>query len=75
MSTTQVAKRAPARQRWIFPEENAREAEALAREARLPLLIAELLLARGIRDALSADRFLNPHFDQLLDPFSMLGIW
>ena len=73
MSTTPVDSVAP-RQRWIFPEENAPAAEILAREAHLPLLIAELLLARGIRDAHSAGEFLNPAFDQLLDPFSMLGM-
>jgi single-stranded-DNA-specific exonuclease len=80
VSTTQAGRatieteRATPRQRWIFPEENALEAEALAREAQLPLLIAELLTARGIRDPHSANQFLNPHFDQLLDPFSVLGM-
>jgi single-stranded-DNA-specific exonuclease len=73
VSTAQAA-RAASRQHWIFPDENTLDAEALAREAQLPLLIAGLLLARGIRDAQSAGLFLNPTFDQLLDPFSMLGM-
>jgi single-stranded-DNA-specific exonuclease len=60
--------------RWIFPEHDSDKAAALAREAGLPLLIAELLLARGIRSAADAQAFLHPHFDQLLDPYSMLGM-
>jgi single-stranded-DNA-specific exonuclease len=67
-------RRAAARQRWIFPEIDALEAAALARDAQLPLLIAELLLARGIRGVQAAQQFLHPHFEQLLDPFSMLGM-
>jgi single-stranded-DNA-specific exonuclease len=66
--------RATPRQRWIFPEVNALQAAALARDAQLPLLIAELLVARGIGDAHAAEQFLHPHFDQLLDPYSMLGM-
>jgi single-stranded-DNA-specific exonuclease len=68
------AVRATPRQRWIFPEVNALQAAALARDAQLPLLIAELLVVRGIGDAKAAEQFLHPHFDQLLDPYSMLGM-
>jgi single-stranded-DNA-specific exonuclease len=63
-----------ARQRWIFPEVDAAQASALARETQIPLLVAELLLARGIGDAHAAQQFLSPHFDHLLDPYSMLGM-
>ena len=62
------------RQRWIFPEFDSLEAAALAQSRQLPLLIAELLVARGIRDAHAAEQFLHPHFAQLLDPYSMLGM-
>ncbi len=46
----------------------------LARQAGLPLLIAELLVARGVRNTAEADRFLRPQLDQLLDPYSMHGM-
>jgi single-stranded-DNA-specific exonuclease len=60
--------------RWILPEGDPRKAADLAREAGLPLLIAELLVARGIANAAEAERFLHPQFDHLHDPYSMLGM-
>ena len=60
--------------RWIFPEKRKEGAADLARAAGLPLLIAELLAARGIRSAAEAEEFLHPKIDQLLDPCSMLGM-
>jgi len=50
------------------------EASLLARDAQLPHLVSELLLARGIRSAAEAEQFLNPRIEDLLDPFSMLGM-
>jgi len=49
-------------------------AAALARDARLPLLIAELLAARGAGTAEAARTFLTPSLDHLLDPYSMRGM-
>jgi single-stranded-DNA-specific exonuclease len=46
----------------------------LASEAKIPPLLAELLLARGIRTAAEAEQFLNPRIEDLLDPYSMLGM-
>ena len=60
--------------RWILTECDTDAARALAREAGLPLLIAELLVARGVRTAAEAERFLHPQFDHLHDPYSMLGM-
>jgi single-stranded-DNA-specific exonuclease len=60
--------------RWILSESDPRAAGALAREAGLPLLIAELLVARGVRTAAEAERFLHPQFEHLHDPYSMLGM-
>jgi len=60
--------------RWILFQSDPTTAGALAREAGLPLLIAELLVARGVRNAAEAERFLHPQFDHLLDPYSMLGM-
>ena len=60
--------------RWILSESDPGAAGALAREAGLPLLIAELLVARGVRTAAEAERFLHPRFEHLHDPYSMLGM-
>ncbi len=40
----------------------------------MPLVLAELLLARGITEAGQAFIFLNPEADQLSDPFLMMGM-
>src|SRR5208283_3006999 len=42
--------------------------------ARLPLVLAELLVARGITQAAEAFAFLNPELAHLHDPFLMLGM-
>ncbi|MGB0064544.1 MAG: single-stranded-DNA-specific exonuclease RecJ [Terracidiphilus sp.] len=62
------------RQRWIVAEQQPEAAAALAREARLPLVVAELLVARGITQAAEAFAFLNPEPAHLHDPFLMLGM-
>jgi single-stranded-DNA-specific exonuclease len=62
------------RQRWIIAENDQTSAESLAKEARLPHVLAELLVARGITTAHDAFVFLNPDTDHLRDPFLMLGM-
>jgi len=62
------------RQRWSFASPHQVEAEALARTARLPLVLAELLTARGITQPAEAHRFLNPEISHLHDPLLMLGM-
>ncbi len=80
MSTTgagreaHLAQRTLPRQRWIVAEPQTEAAASLAREARLPLVLAELLVARGIAQAAEAFAFLNPEPAQLHDPFLMLGM-
>jgi single-stranded-DNA-specific exonuclease len=49
-------------------------AEALARAAHLPAVLAELLAARGVTDAQQAHSFLNPDISHLHDPLLMLGM-
>ncbi|MDR3404417.1 MAG: DHH family phosphoesterase, partial [Chthoniobacter sp.] len=58
----------------MFVETDRPAAEALAKEARLPLVLAELLIARGITDSTAAYAFLNPEVSHLNDPFLMLGM-
>ncbi len=62
------------RQRWVLAEPHTEESAAFAREARLPLVLAELLVARGITQAAEAFAFLNPELAHLHDPFLMLGM-
>jgi single-stranded-DNA-specific exonuclease len=61
-------------QRWLLTEPNHELSASLAREARLPLVLAELLVARGITTAAEASVFLNPEPSHLHDPFLMLGM-
>ena len=62
------------RQRWSFVEPHPAEATALAKAARLPQVLAELLVARGIVQPADAFAFLNPELGHLHDPFLMLGM-
>ena len=61
-------------QRWIFAEPHPAEAAALAKAARLPQVLAELLVSRGIANASQAYAYLNPSPAHLNDPFLMLGM-
>jgi len=61
-------------QRWLLAEPHPGQSASLAREARLPLVLAELLVARGITTAAEAFAFLNPEPAHLHDPFLMLGM-
>lgn len=59
--------------RWITGTSSPAAAD-LARNGQIPLLVADLLAARGIQSAEEAERFLHPKMEHLLDPFSMLGM-
>ncbi|MGD0787938.1 MAG: single-stranded-DNA-specific exonuclease RecJ [Terracidiphilus sp.] len=62
------------RQRWTLAEPHPEAAAALAKAARLPVVLAELLVARGITQPAEAYAFLNPEPAHLHDPFLMLGM-
>jgi len=62
------------RQRWIIGTAHPDQARELAQSARLPLVLGELLIARGITEPGQAFAFLNPDISQLHDPFLMLGM-
>ena len=62
------------RQRWTLPTCPNENAAALARDAKIPPLIAGLLIARDVRTPAEAEHFLHPCIEHLLDPFSMLGM-
>jgi single-stranded-DNA-specific exonuclease len=61
-------------QRWVLAEQRPDESAALAREARLPQVLAELLLARGAATPAQAFAFLNPEPAHLHNPYLMLGM-
>jgi len=61
-------------QRWLLADPHPDQSASLAREARLPIVLAELLVARGITTAAEAFAFLNPEPAHLHDPFLMLGM-
>jgi single-stranded-DNA-specific exonuclease len=62
------------RQRWSFVEPHPAEAAELAKAARLPEVLAELLVARGVVESSDAFAFLNPEVAHLYDPLLMLGM-
>jgi single-stranded-DNA-specific exonuclease len=69
------ARRAPVPpQRWILSDQHLDQSAALAREARIPQALAELLLGRGVTTAAQAFTFLNPEPAHLHDPYLMLGM-
>jgi single-stranded-DNA-specific exonuclease len=61
-------------QRWQIDTTNQEETAELAREARLPEVLAALLLERGIKRADEAFAFLNPEMAHLHDPLRMKGM-
>jgi len=66
--------RAPRRLRWTMAATHGDVASELARDARIPVVLAELLLGRGVTSATEAHKFLNPEYEHLHDPKLMLGM-
>ena len=56
------------RPRWLPPPPTPPEAAILARSIGVSLLVGGLLYSRGVQDAPSAERFLNPLLEHLHDP-------
>ena len=78
VATGPAPRRQPARKHWIHidngSDSKAIAAADLSRAANLPLIVAELLLARGVRSIEDVDRFLNPQLTHLHDPYLMNGM-
>jgi len=55
--------------RWEICPVDGDAVARLSRELNVPNIIARLLVLRGVTDAESAQRFLNPALNQLHDPF------
>ncbi len=60
--------------RWTVPAGDRDAIEALAGSLKVPPLLARLLIARGITSAEAGQRFLSPSLEDLLDPYTMLGM-
>jgi single-stranded-DNA-specific exonuclease len=60
--------------RWHLRSADEDQVTQLAAEAKLPPVIARLLVARGIAAAEDAHQFLNPKLDHLHSPLLMLGM-
>jgi single-stranded-DNA-specific exonuclease len=61
-------------QQWIIPTADPAAVARLAEHLHCPNAIASLLLSRGISDPTTAQAFLNPTIDDLIDPMLMLGM-
>jgi single-stranded-DNA-specific exonuclease len=61
-------------QQWIVQTTDPAGVARLAEQLRCPNAIASLLLSRGISDPVTAQTFLNPTIDDLIDPMLMLGM-
>ncbi len=61
-------------QRWVLDPSHPEEAAGLAQAARLPIVLAELLIARGITTAADAFAFLHPDISHLHDPALLMGM-
>ena len=60
--------------RWILRGQDADRAASLARVLNISPIVASLLISRGCGDERSARAFLQPCYDQLHDPYLMLGM-
>lgn len=60
--------------RWIVRGHNADEAASLARVLGVSPILAALLINRGYADERAARTFLTPSYDQLHEPYLMLGM-
>src|SRR5215467_3886871 len=60
--------------RWIVREHDAERATSLARVLGVSPILAALLINRGYVDEHAARVFLSPTYDQLHEPYAMLGM-
>src|SRR5436305_8192742 len=60
--------------RWTFNPPDPALCSQLSTEAGLPLLVAQLLVTRGVHSAAQARAFLHPEISQLHSPYLMWGM-
>jgi len=57
--------------KWVVKKPDDEEVEKLVRELNIPRLMARILVNRGIKSLEDVRFFLNPSYENLLDPFLM----
>src|SRR4051794_26381646 len=62
-STTSFLKK-----RWVLPDPRTEEVERLAQQLRIPTIVAQLLVNRGVTDPAKAAAFLEPRFRDIHAP-------
>src|SRR5262245_4460322 len=60
--------------RWRVHTHDAAEIRGLEQAARVPFVVAQMLICRGIRDPGQARTFLDPKLSDLRDPDLLPGI-
>jgi len=60
--------------RWILRRHDASQAASLARALNVSPVLAALLITRGYDDESSARSFLTPRYEQIHEPYLMLGM-
>ncbi len=60
--------------RWLLRNADPQHVQKLAQEVNLPIWLARLLAARGLRTAEEAHKFLCPSLHDLHSPFLMSGL-
>jgi single-stranded-DNA-specific exonuclease len=60
--------------RWFVREHDTEGAAVLAHNLGISPIVAAILMSRGCGDELSARRFLQPSYEQLHEPYLMLGM-
>jgi single-stranded-DNA-specific exonuclease len=60
--------------RWIVQGQDSQRAASLAQMLGVSPVVASLLIARGCAEERPARAFLQPSYDQLHDPYLMLGM-
>src|SRR6185436_12938949 len=60
--------------RWIVRRQDTSQAASLARVLGVSPILAALLIARGYDDESSARSFLTPRYEQIHEPYLMLGM-
>ncbi|MCA9017408.1 MAG: single-stranded-DNA-specific exonuclease RecJ, partial [Planctomycetaceae bacterium] len=61
-------------QNWRFAPHDESQIRRLSSEMRVSPLLAQVLIARGLRDASAARSFIDARMSELLDPGSMPGV-
>ena len=60
--------------KWTIKKHNHEEVKKLAEALKLSPIVAALLISRGYESIEEADKFLNPSYEQLHEPFLMKGM-